>query len=149
MKSHLGKRGAGARYMTAGVVTPDVAEAVTKFSNGQKYSERVLVMTEKRLEHANSNKHHKGGIGLSVNEYASISRIIANPSAILWDTEHRNLIYLDKTQTIKVVVDAPNNDKLKPNEELDSIINAYRISIESVKAAINGGLFKIVKGEIN
>ncbi|RZN58385.1 phage minor head protein [Avibacterium paragallinarum] len=149
VKSHLGKRGAGARYMTAGVVTPDVAEAVTKFSNGEKYSERVLVMTEKRLEHANSDKHHKGGIGLSVDEYASISRIIANPSVILWDTEHRNLIYLDKTQTIKVVVDAPNNDKLKPNEGLDSIINAYRISIESVKAAINGGIFKIVKGEIN
>ncbi|MFQ1013666.1 phage minor head protein [Avibacterium paragallinarum] len=146
VKSHLGKRGAGARYMTAGVVTPDVAEAVTKFSNGEKYSERVLVMTEKRLEHANSDKHHKGGIGLSVDEYASISRVIANAEIILWDTQNKNLIYISPDKSYKVVVDAPNKDKLKPSEKLDTIINAYRINFErDVRKSIEGGLYQVIK----
>ncbi|MFZ7107900.1 phage minor head protein [Avibacterium avium] len=146
VKSHLGKRGAGARYMTAGFVTPDVAEAVTKFSNGEKYSERVLVMTEKRLEHANSDKHHKGGIGLSVDEYASISRVIANAEIILWDTQNKNLIYISPDKSYKVVVDAPNKDKLKPSEKLDTIINAYRINFErDVRKSIEGGLYQVIK----
>lgn len=149
VKSNLGKRGASARYMSAGLVTTEIAEKVSELSNSTKMSERVLVMTEKRLEHANSQKHHDNGIGLSLDEYASISKIIANPSLVIWDTEHDNLIYLDATQTIKVVVDAPNNDKLKPSEKLDSVINAYRVTIDNIKAGINGGVFKIVRGKIN
>lgn len=149
VKSNLGKRGASARYMSAGLVTTEIAEKVSELSNSTKMSERVLVMTEKRLEHANSQKHHDNGIGLSLDEYASISKIIANPSLVIWDTEHDNLIYLDATQTIKVVVDAPNNDKLKPSEKLDSVINAYRVTIDNIKAGINGGVFKIIRGKIN
>ncbi|TEW31400.1 phage head morphogenesis protein [Histophilus somni] len=149
VKTHLGKRGASSRYISAGLVTTEIAEKVAELSGQEKASELVLVMTEKRLEHANSQKHHDNKIGLSLDEYASISKIIANPSLVIWDTEHDNLIYLDETQTIKVVVDAPNNDKLKPSEKLDSVINAYRVTIDDIKAGINGGVFKIVRGKIN
>ena len=112
-------------------------------------SERVLVMTEKRLEHSSSNKHNQTGVGLTVEEYASISRIIANPSLVVWDTErgHNNLIYFNKEKTIKVVVDSPSKDKLKPVEKVDSVINAYRVDYADVLAKIRSGVYKIVKGE--
>ncbi|NBB66844.1 phage head morphogenesis protein [Mannheimia haemolytica] len=147
VKSNLGKRGASARYMSAGLVTTDIAKKVAELSGQEKTSELVLVMTEKRLEHANSDKHHQTGVGLTVDEYASISRIIAKPGAVLWDSErgHNNLIYLNQDKTIKVVVDAPSKDKLKPAEKVDAVINAYRVDYAEVLNKIKSGVYKIVK----
>ena len=149
VKANLGKRGASARYISAGFVSTEIAESVSELSGRVKMSERVLVMTEKRLEHSSSNKHNQTGVGLTVEEYASISRIIANPSLVVWDTErgHNNLIYFNKEKTIKVVVDSPSKDKLKPVEKVDSVINAYRVDYADVLAKIRSGVYKIVKGE--
>lgn len=58
--ANLGKRGASARYMSAGLVTTEIAEAVTEITQGGKNAELVLVMSEKRLAHANSDKHQIG-----------------------------------------------------------------------------------------
>ncbi|AGH39010.1 hypothetical protein F543_5920 [Bibersteinia trehalosi USDA-ARS-USMARC-189] len=147
VKSNLGKRGASARYMSAGLVTTEIAEKVAELSGQEKASELVLVMTEKRLEHANSDKHHQTGVGLTADEYASISRIIANPGAVIWDSErgHNNLIYLNQDKTIKVIVDAPSKDKLKPTEKVDAVINAYRVDYAEVLNKIKSGVYKIVK----
>lgn len=147
VKSNLGKRGASARYMSAGLVSTDIAEKVAELSGQEKASELVLVMTEKRLEHANSDKHHQTGIGLTADEYAGISRIIANPGAVIWDSErgHNNLIYLNQDKTIKVIVDAPSKDKLKPTEKVDAVINAYRVDYAEVLNKIKSGVYKIVK----
>lgn len=99
--ANLSKRGASARYMSAGLVSTEIAEAVTEITQGGKNAELVLVMSEKRLAHANSDKHHEGGVGLTAEEYASISRIVANPSLVLWDTleGHNNLIYINQERT--------------------------------------------------
>ncbi|OOF50897.1 phage head morphogenesis protein [Rodentibacter genomosp. 1] len=146
--AHLGKRGASERYISAGIISPDIAEKVTQFSDGKKYSERILVMTEKNLAHANSDKHHKSGVGLTAEEYAQISRIIANPSLVIWDMQTGNLIYFNQDRTIKVMVDAPGKLK-KTREKLDAIINAYRQKdFADIKAAIKGGNYKIILGEL-
>ena len=41
-----------------------VADGVAQIT-GRVTSQRLLVMTEKNLSHANSVKHRKGGVGLS------------------------------------------------------------------------------------
>ncbi|MFC1099623.1 phage minor head protein [Pasteurella multocida] len=148
VKANLGKPGASKRYIAAGFVETDIANKVPELSNGEKYSERLLVMSEKRLDHANSEEHHRTGVGLTIDEYASLSRIIANPSLVLWDIErgHHNLIYLNSDKTIKVIVDAPNKHPLKPKEKVDSIINAYKVDYEDVLNKIKSGMYKVVKG---
>ncbi|WKS99783.1 phage minor head protein [Gallibacterium salpingitidis] len=148
VKANLGKRGASSRYITAGIVNETIAEKVATLSGGEKLSQRVLVMTEKRLEHSGSDKHHKGGIGLSLEEYASISKIIAKPSLVIWDKHNKNLIYIDKKRNIKIIVDSPNKDKLKPYEKLDAVINAYRINLEDVKNAVRGGVYELIEGSL-
>lgn len=149
VKANLGKRGASSRYITAGIVNEAIAEKVAELSDGQKFSQRVLVMSEKSLEHANSEKHHQTGVGLTVEEYASASKIIASPELVLWDKHrrHDNLIYINKDRTIKVVVDAPNKAKLKPNEKLDAIINIYKVNMDDVIKEINGGNYIIIQGK--
>ena len=150
VRTHLGKRGASNRYISAGFVTTEIAEKVTALSEGMKMSEQVLVMTEKRLEHANSLKHHQENIGLTIEEYASISRIIANPKAVLWDKQrrHNNLIYINQEGNIQVVVDAPNQDRLKPSDKVDAVINAYRLDMKQIESGIKGGIYILIQGEL-
>lgn len=148
--ANLSKRGASARYMSAGLVSTEIAEAVTEITQGGKNAELVLVMSEKRLAHANSDKHHEGGVGLTAEEYASISRIVANPSLVLWDTleGHNNLIYINQERTIQVIVDVPNKHSIKPKEKVDAIINAYKVDMNNVKRQLSGGNYVLLKGKL-
>ncbi|MGF7488534.1 phage minor head protein [Pasteurella bettyae] len=148
--ANLGKRGASARYMSAGLVSTEIEEAVTEITQGGKNAELVLVMSEKRLAHANSDKHHEGGVGLTAEEYASISRIVANPSLVLWDTleGHNNLIYINQERTIQVIVDVPNKHSIKPKEKVDAIINAYKVDMDNVKRQLSGGNYVLLKGKL-
>lgn len=147
---NLGKRGASARYMSAGLVTTEIAEKVAKITQSQNMPELVLVMSEKRLEHANSDKHHETGVGLEPDEYASLSRIIAKPDLVVWDTRRsqQNLIYIDKTNSIQVMVRIPNQDKLKPSEKVSGIINAYRIELDDIRREIKSGNMIILQGNL-
>lgn len=147
VKANLGKRGASNRYIAAGFVSTEIAEKVAKLSGGKKQAEILLVMSEKRLAHSDSAKHHEIGTALTVGEYATIPKIIANPAIVVWDKEHQNLIYINQERTIKVVVDAPNKDKLKPQEKLDGIINSYKVDYVNFKAMIAKGTYQVIKGK--
>ena len=150
VNANLGKRGASARYISAGFVSTEIAEKVTALSEGTKISELVLVMSEKRLQHANSDKHHQTGEDLTEEEYASISRIIANPDLVLWDKRRaqENLIYIDKKRYIQIMVRTPNQDKLKPSESVDAVINAYRVSLEDIEQEVKAGNMVILEGTL-
>ncbi|UXN35496.1 phage minor head protein [Avibacterium paragallinarum] len=151
VKTNLGKRGASSRYITAGIVDEVIAEKVAALSGGAKLSQRVLVMTEKSLEHANSEKHHLGGIGLTEAEYMSISKIIANPSLVVLDVleGHNNLIYFSQDKKIKVIVTTSfNRNRLKPKEQLDAVINAFRVEdYTDVLRQIDGKNYIILIGK--
>ncbi|KOE31964.1 phage head morphogenesis protein [Aggregatibacter actinomycetemcomitans] len=144
--SNLGKLGASQRYISAGIISEDIADSVASLSGGEKSSQRLLVMTERRLQHADSTKHQAKGTALSAAEYAGISRIIANPEIVLWDKQNSNLIYINKERTIKIIVDAPNKDKIAPREKVDAVINAYRVTdFNIIKDAIRGGNYIVIK----
>ncbi|HDR0995743.1 TPA: minor capsid protein [Pasteurella multocida] len=147
VKANLGKRGASHRYISAGLISENIADKVTVLSGGEKYSQRVLVMTEKSLQHANSNKHHETGVGLTEKDYSNISRIIAdNRTLVLWDKQHKNLIYISPDKRYQVIVDAPGKLK-KTKEKLDAVINAYKVNFEhDVKKAIAGGNYVVIQG---
>lgn len=152
VKEHLGKRGASNRYMSAGIISTDIAQKVTELSGGEKYSERLLVMTEKSLEHANSSKHHETGVGLSETDYASIPTIIADPLLVIWDKRrgHNNLIYINQGFSMQVMVEPQFNQKrLKPKEQVDAVVNAYRVTEEQVRKGIKNGEFILIKGKLD
>ncbi|MDY0686430.1 phage minor head protein [Pasteurella multocida] len=147
VKANLTKRGASHRYIGAGLISENIAEKVTTLSDGEKYSQRVLVMSEKNLQHANSEKHHKTGVGLTEKDYSNISRIIADSrTLVLWDKQHKNLIYISPDRRYQVIVDAPGKLK-KTKEKLDAVINAYKVNFEhDVKKAIAGGNYVVIQG---
>lgn len=150
VKANFAKQGASDRYISAGIVSETVADGVAQIT-GQVTSQRLLVMTEKNLSHANSVKHRKGGVGLSEEDYSSLSRIIADEDLVVFDKGegHNNLIYFSADRSIKVVVTTDFNPRrLKPNEKVDAIINAYKVeNFGDVLGAIKGGVYIVLKGK--
>ena len=149
VKANLNNRGASDRYISAGIVSEDIADGVKQVT-GQT-SQRLLVMTERSLLHANSLKHHKGGVGLTEEEYSTLSRIIADESLVIFDKSegHNNLIYFNADRSIKVVVTTDfNRRRLKPKEQVDAVINAYKVEdFDMVLKAIKGGVYTVLKGK--
>ncbi len=152
VNTHLGKRGASNRYISAGFVSTEIAEKVTELSNGKKISERVLVVTEKTLAHADSLKHKNTGIALSVDEYAQIPKIINKPQLVVWDKRrgHNNLIYINSDFNVQVMVELQfNANRLKPKESLDAIVNAYKVTKRQIEESLINGEFILIQGELN
>lgn len=149
VKANINKRGASHRFITAGFVSEDIAEKVAEYSAGKKYSQRVLVMTEKSLQHANSQKHIEDNIALTTEQYTRIPQVIADKNTlVLWDKQNKNLIYVDPSRKFKIMVDSPGKLK-KTKEKLDAVINAYMIKdYRDIIKSVEGGNYRIVKGSI-
>lgn len=65
---------------------------------------------------------------------------------VLWDKQHKNLIYISPDRRYQVIVDAPGKLK-KTKEKLDAVINAYKVNFEhDVKKAIAGGNYLVIQG---
>lgn len=63
--------------------------------------------------------------------------------------EHNNLIYFNADRSIKVVVTADfNRRRLKPKEQVDAVINAYKVEdFDMILNAIKGGVYAVLKGK--
>ena len=46
------------------------------------------------------------------------------------------------------MVRTPNQDKLKPSESVDAVINAYRVSLEDIEQEVKAGNMVILKGTL-
>jgi SPP1 gp7 family putative phage head morphogenesis protein len=128
VKDSLSKRAAGHEAQVVGFVSEDISD-FAKSKNGGVDAARVLVLPEKRLVHADSAKHKAGEITLTLEEYQSLPAIIANPNAVYWDTEHKNLVYVASDRSGGVIYVPVNAvDNVKPHGKLDAIVNAYRLA---------------------
>ncbi|SUT89831.1 phage head morphogenesis protein, SPP1 gp7 family [[Actinobacillus] rossii] len=137
-------------YMSVGVISTDIADKVTALSDGTKTVEHLLVMSEGNFTHANSPRHQQDGTALSQQEFATLPKIISNPTLVLWDTsdKHKNLLYIDKDNMIKLVVDMPvKKVKLQPQEKLDLLINAQKIrDYNDILGKIKKGSYIVISG---
>lgn len=124
----LAKRAPGHEAQVVGFVSEGIAD-FAKAHNGGMDAARVLALPEKRLVHADSQKHQDGGITLTQEEYQALPKIVARPDAVYWDNLHQNLVYVANDSNggvIYVPVDAAAN--IKHHGKLDAIVNAYRLA---------------------
>ena len=122
----LAKRAPGHEAQVVGFVSEDIAD-FAKANSGEDAA-RVLVLPEKRLVHADNQKHHAGGIALTLEEYQELPQVIAKPDAVYWDTLHKTLVYVASDGDgglIYIPVDAATN--VKHHGKLDAVVNAYRL----------------------
>ncbi len=92
---------------------------------------RVLVMREKDLVHADSQKHRTEGIALSKAELLALPALLVSARVeVYWDIAHQTVVYAipDANGTGTILVPTHQDRKLKKIEgKLDQAVNAYRI----------------------
>jgi SPP1 gp7 family putative phage head morphogenesis protein len=123
----LARRAPGHDVQVVGFVSEQIAD-FAKANNGGVDAARVLALPEKRLVHADNQKHHAGGIALTLAEYQVLPQVVATPDAVYWDKLHSNLVYVASDGSgglIYIPVDAAAN--VKHHGRLDAIVNAYRL----------------------
>ncbi|WP_085163761.1 phage head morphogenesis protein [Gilliamella bombi] len=129
-----------------GFMTDDIAEQVKKISGIEPA--RLFAVSEKNILHADSLKHEKTGVKLTLKDYQSLPKLIADAQAVLWDKQKNNLLYIAKgSDTMKIVINAPYNLKGQ-KDALDIVINAYKASIVDLQKSVKGGLYAVLKGGI-
>ena len=109
---------------------------------------RLLVMGEKQLVHADSPRHIKAGVALSLEQYQQLPALLASPAAVLWDNRNNNLLYVGgEDDVVKVAINAPQ--KLpKQKDLLDVAINAYLVNYRDLQNGVGNGQYEVLAGEI-
>ncbi|OCG27195.1 phage head morphogenesis protein [Gilliamella sp. HK2] len=142
----LTTRRAGNAVQPLGFMTDDIAEQVKKISGIEPA--RLFAVSEKNILHADSLKHQKTGVKLTLKDYQSLPKLIADAQAVLWDKQKNNLLYIAKgSDTMKIVINAPYNLKGQ-KDALDIVINAYKASIVDLQKSVKGGQYAVLKGGI-
>ncbi|TMN39085.1 phage minor head protein [Pseudoalteromonas sp. S2755] len=102
---------------------------------------RTLILSERALAHAHSEKHQANGTALALKAYTELSTLINDPKVqVLWERERNELLYVkrDGEESIKVVVRYQGK-----GIELDTLINALKVKTLTIDAAISGGLYEV------
>lgn len=129
-----------------GFMTDDIAEQVKKISGIEPA--RLFAVSEKNILHADSLKHKKTGVKLTLKDYQSLPKLIVDAQAVLWDKRKNNLLYIAKgSDTMKIIINAPYNLKGQ-TDALDIVINVYKVSIVDLQKSVKGGVYAVLKGEI-
>ncbi|WHQ26751.1 phage minor head protein [Edwardsiella anguillarum] len=141
-------RRAGNGIQTLGFMSEHIADAVAVRTGTAPA--RLLAMSEKNLMHIDSDKHQRSGVALSQDDLALLPRLLAHPQAVLWDKRHNNLLYVvaSRDGLAKVVVNAPFGIKKHP-DQLDVVINAYRVESQVLQGDIAGGWLELLEGSLN
>ncbi|KAF7787190.1 hypothetical protein PRUB_a4068 [Pseudoalteromonas rubra] len=99
---------------------------------------RVLVLSERALAHAHSEKHLASNTALNLEEYQRLSDWINDQATqVLWEPAKREVLYIvnQGTQSIKVVVRFDNDQ--------DTFINVFKVPSFAIEQGIAGGLYQV------
>lgn len=139
------KRRPGHRVQAIGFMPEAVSTAVA-LRTGIEPS-RLLVISEKQLIHADSNKHRTTGVALSTEELLQLPAMINNPQAVLLEKKSGDLLFVYPAQNkrkTKIIVRV--NQKLKKqSQKLDAVINAFTINPEVLTDA---KAYDVISGEV-
>ena len=142
----LTTRRAGNAVQPLGFMADDIAEKVKQISGIEPA--RLFAVSEKNILHADSLKHERTGVKLTLNDYQSLPRLIADAQVVLWDKQKNNLLYIaEGSDTMKIVINAPYHLKKQP-DTLDVVVNAYKASVVDLQKSVKGGMYIVLKGGI-
>jgi SPP1 gp7 family putative phage head morphogenesis protein len=109
---------------------------------------RLMVINEKQLIHADSEKHKELGTALTHKQLALIPTMLQNPEAILFEKAENAILFVfpdtDIENKVKIVVRMDEKLK-KQSQRLDVIVNAYGAKVIDLS---NSGKYEVLEGEV-
>lgn len=130
----LAARRPGHGVASVGLLTESLAQAI--FRRTGNAPSRLLVIGEKQLVHADSQRHRDAGLAMPVELYRALPEMLSKPQAVLWDKVNQNLVYVVDANAdagYKVVVNAPYRLKRSEPVPLDVVINAYQAPMRNLR----------------
>ncbi|WP_145538208.1 phage minor head protein [Yersinia alsatica] len=142
----LTTRSTGNSVQPLGFMAEELATAVEARTG--KPAARLLALSEKELVQAGRVKRQKKGLSLTLAEYQALPRIVANPSAVLWDTQTQRLMYIsgDAGSTLKTVVNAPWQSGRV--DTLDVVVTPQRVPLSALKKGMDSGQYELLQGAL-
>ncbi len=141
----LDKKRPGHGVQALGFMPESVSTAVAERLGAEP--SRLLAINEKQLVHADSDKHHRDDIALTMDEMLALPKMVNEPEAVIWEAEEQAVLLIypaDDGRKIKIVVQL-NRGLKKQKQPLDTLINAFKVPTESLK---NVGKFEVLQGEL-
>lgn len=144
----LAKRRAGHSVQTVGFMPEQLSQLLTD-KLGIEPS-RLLVINEKSLIHADSDKHRTLGTALTEVQLLALPQMLEQPEAILIEKTHarQDVLFIYPSQDdkkVKIVVRLDHSMKKQP-QTLDSVVNVFLV--ES-RAITDKKKYELIKGKIN
>ncbi|RXF00396.1 phage minor head protein [Pseudoalteromonas sp. PS5] len=102
---------------------------------------RTLILSERALAHAHSEKHQRAEKALTLSEYTALSSWInSDKTNVYWDTKKGNmlLVILRGDEATKVIVEFNYR-----GEMLEQMINVFKVSKNDINAAITSGQYEV------
>ncbi len=142
----LTTRSPGSSVQPLGFMAEDIATAVEARTG--KPAARLLAISEKELVQADRVKRKKKGLSLTLAEYQTLPRVVANPSAVLWDTQTQRLMYIsgEAGSTLKTVVNAPWQTGRV--DTLDVVVTPQRVPLSALKQGMDSGQYELLQGAL-
>lgn len=108
---------------------------------------RLMVINEKQLIHADSEKHKELGTALTHKQLALIPAMLDSPEAILLERDSNDVLFVfPDTNRSKAKLVLRLDEKLKKQtQKLDVLINAYSAKRELL---LNLGKYEVLEGEV-
>ncbi|WP_392434946.1 phage minor head protein [Yersinia sp. HM-2024] len=142
----LTTRSPGSSVQPLGFMAEDIATAVEARTG--KPAARLLAISETELVQADNVKRQKKGLSLTLAEYQTLPRVVANPSAVLWDTQTQRLMYIsgEADSTLKTVVNAPwQTGRI---DTLDVVVTPQRVPLSALKKGMDSGQYELLQGAL-
>jgi hypothetical protein len=125
---------------------PEAVSAAVAARLGSEPS-RLMVVGEKQLVHADSEKHRRDDIVLTPDEFKRLPQMINDPEAVLWEADDQVLILVypaEDGRKIKVVMRLDYKLKKQP-QPLDVVINAFKVPKEALQ---NQGVYEVLQERV-
>jgi SPP1 gp7 family putative phage head morphogenesis protein len=145
----LEKRRPGNGVQTLAFMPEDIHSAVTA-SLGVEAT-RLMVISEKGLVHADSQKHQDDDVAVKRSELQALIRRIGEPEAVLRERKPKGkgvdilLIYPSEDDRKVKLVLRLNNKLKKQSQPMDEVVNLFKVGIADLT---NKGLYEVLQGEI-
>lgn len=141
----LEKRRPGHGVQTVGFMPEPLAQLLAARTGAEPV--RMMVINEKQLVHADSDKHRKMGTALSHEQLVSIPTMLATPEAVLIETQGGKdilFVYPSDGKKVKIVLRL-DHDLKKQQQKLDAVINVFTVSEEDL---LKTGMYEVIDGDI-
>lgn len=144
-KDVLDKRRPGHGVQTVGFMPEPLAQLLTARLGVEPV--RLMVINEKQLVHADSDKHQRLGSALTHAQLMQIPAMLDNPEAILSEKNSQDVLFVfPDVNRSKVKLILRLNEQLKKQpQKLDAVINLYRVDRELL---LNAGKYDVLDGEV-